>query len=101
MQAIEFLSPTNENRELAVFLLCDQGQNLMTNNILSIHIDIFYQNFNIGEIILAQQDEQTAAVPKRISYHHSFEKYIQNLLPSFSIVYVKKFHLYASKVFNL
>ena len=54
MQAIEFLSPTNENRELAVFLLCDQGQNLMTNNILSIHIDIFYQNFNIGEIILAQ-----------------------------------------------
>ena len=69
----------------------------MTNNILSIHIDIFYQNFNIGEIIPAQQDKQTAAVPKRISYHHSFEKYIQNLLPSFSIVYVKKFDLYANK----
>ena len=37
----------------------------MTNNSLSIHI----YNF-----ILAQQDDQTAPVPKRISYHHNFGK---------------------------
>ena len=30
-QVIEFLSPSNENREFIAFLLSDQGQNLMTN----------------------------------------------------------------------
>ena len=76
----------------------------MTGNSLSIHIesgDIFYQNFNTGEsfynFILAQQDDQTAPVPKRISYHHSFEEYIQNFLPSFSMDDVEKFDLYAHK----
>ena len=64
----------------------------MANNSLSIHIesgDIFYQNFNTGEnfynFIIAQRNDQTAPVPKRISYHHSFERYIQNFLTSFSI----------------
>ena len=75
-QAIEFLSPNNENREFIAFLLSDQGQNLMTNNSLSIHIeswDIFYHNFNTGKnfynCILAQQVDQAAPVPKRISSH--------------------------------
>ena len=75
-QAIEFLSPSNENREFIAFLPSDQGQNLMTNNSLSIHIesgDIFYQNVNIGEkfsnFILAQQDHEIAPAPKKISYH--------------------------------
>ena len=57
----------------------------MTNN--SIHIEsgeIFYQNFNTGKnfynFVLALQDDQRAPVPpKRISYHRSFEMYIQNL----------------------
>ena len=31
-RAIEFLSPSNENREFIAFLLSDQEQNLMTNN---------------------------------------------------------------------
>ena len=51
-QAIEFLSPSNENREFIAFILSDLGQNLMTNNSLSIYIesgDIFYQNFNTNE----------------------------------------------------
>ena len=76
----------------------------MTNNSLSIHIesrDIFYQNFNTGKNVynftLAQKDDQTAPVPKRISNHHSFEKYIQNFLPSFSFDSVKKFDLYPHK----
>ena len=54
-QAIEFLSLRNENREFNKFLISDQGQNLMTNNSLSTHIesgDIFYQNFNTGEKFL-------------------------------------------------
>ena len=51
-RAVELLSLSNENREFIAFLLSDLGQNLMTNNSLSIHIengDIFYQNFNTGE----------------------------------------------------
>ena len=51
-RAIKFLSPSKENREFIAFLLSDLGQNLMTNNSLSIHIesgDIFYLNFNTGE----------------------------------------------------
>ena len=71
-------------QNIIAFLLSDQGQNLMTNN--SIHIEsgeIFYQNFNTGKnfynFVLALQDDQTAPVPKRISYHRSFEMYIQNL----------------------
>ena len=103
-QAIDFLSPSNEKREFFAFVLSDQGQNLRSNNSLSIHIesgDIFSQNSNTGEkfynFILAQQDDQTAPVPKRISYHHSFEKYMQNFLPSFSIDYVEKNDLYAHK----
>ena len=48
-QAIEFLSPSNKNREFIAFLLSDQGQHLMRNSSLSIHIesgDIFY-NYDI------------------------------------------------------
>ena len=51
--------------------------------------EIFYQNFNTGKnfynFVLAQQDDQTAPVPKRISYHHSFEMYIQN---SKNLIYI-------------
>ena len=73
----------------------------MTNNKLSIHVesgDVFYQNFNTGEnfynFVMAQQNDQTANVPKRISYHHSFE---QNFFPSFSLDDVDKFDLYSKK----
>ena len=51
-RAAEFLSLSNNNKEFIAFLLSDLGQNLMTNNSLSIHIengDIFSQNFNTGE----------------------------------------------------
>ena len=72
----------------------------MTNNSLSIHIEIgniFYQNFNTNEnfcsFLLAQQDETKAIIPKRIAYHYSFEKYIKNYLPSFSVDDIEKFDL--------
>ena len=76
----------------------------MTNNSLSIHIEtgkMFYQNFNKNEnvysFLLAQQDETKKIIPKRIAYHHSFEKNIKNYLPSFSVEEAEKFDLYAKK----
>ena len=54
------------------------------NNSLLIHIeygDIFYNDFNTKEnfynLLIAQQDETKQFIPKRISYHYSFEKYTQ------------------------
>ena len=52
-QDIEFVSPSNENREFIAFLRSDQGQNLMANNSLSIHNESGdIQNFNTGENFL-------------------------------------------------
>ena len=76
----------------------------MTNNSLSIHIEsgnTFYQNFNTNEnfygFLLAQQDETKAIIPKRIAYHYSFEKYINNYLPSFSVDDIEIFDLFGNK----
>ena len=46
---------------------------------------------------MAQQENTKALVPKRISYRHSFEKYIEKFMPSFSIDDVEKFDLFANK----
>ena len=76
----------------------------MTNNSLSIHIesgDIFSQNFNMSEnfynFLMAEKNDWTANVPKRISYHHSFEDYVKNVLPSFSLDDTDKFDLFSKK----
>ena len=76
----------------------------MTNNSLSIHIksgDIIYKNFNTNEkfynFLMAQQNDQTANVPKRISYHHCFKHYVKNFLPSFPLDDVDKFDLFSNK----
>ena len=83
-----FLSLNEGNNEFILFLCSDTGQNIMTNNILSIHIesgDIFYSDFNTKEnfykCLLAQQDESKQFIPKRSSYHYSLEKYMRNYLP--------------------
>ena len=75
-QACYFLSPSNGNREFIAFLVSDKGQNIMTNNNLSIHVEsgnIFYQNFNTNEnsyhFLIAQQDKTKAIIPNLISYH--------------------------------
>ena len=47
--------------------------------------------------MLAQQDKIKQIIPKRIAYHHSFEKYIKSYLPSFSIEEAEKFDLYSNK----
>ena len=53
----------------------------MNKNSLFIHIesgDIFSQNFNTGEnvynFLIAQQNEETANINKKMSYHNSFER---------------------------
>ena len=80
------------------------GQNIITNNSLSIHVesgDMFYNEFNTEEnsynFLLAQQDESKQFIPKRISYHYSFEKYIRSYLPSFSTEEIDKFEILSNK----
>lgn len=70
----------------------------MTNNGFFIHIesgDIFYQRFNTNEnfynFLIAQQDKTKAAIPKRVTYSHIFEKYTQSFLPAFFIDDIEKF----------
>ena len=98
------MSPNNDNREFIAFLVSDECQNVMTNNNFSIHVEsgnMFYQNFNTNEnfysFLIAQQDETTAIIPKRISYNYRFEKYINKYLPSFSIDDAEKFDLFTNK----
>ena len=76
----------------------------MANNSLSIHAEsgnIFHQNFNTNEnfysFLTVQQDETKTIIPKLISYHYSFEKFINKYLPSFSIDNAEKFDLFANK----
>ena len=64
------LSPNNNNRGFIIFLVSDEGQNVMANINLSIHVEsgsIFYQNFNTNEnfysFFIAQQDETKAIIP--------------------------------------
>ena len=107
-QVIKFLSPRNEHREFITFLLCDQGQTLMTNNSLSIHIesgDLFYQSFNTVKTFynftLAQHDDQTAPVPKRISYHHGFENTYRTFYRLFQLTMSKNLIYLPIKMQNI
>ena len=104
VRACNFLSPNEDNNEFVSFLCSNRGHNIMTNNNLSIHIEsgnIFYKIFNTNEnfysFFLAQQDETKKNIPKRIAYHHSFEKYVKSYLRSFSIEEAEKFDLDANK----
>ena len=97
-----FLS--EDNSEFVSFLCSDMGQNKMTNDSFSIHIetgDIFYNDFNTKEnfnsFLLAQQDELKQFIPKRISYHYSFEKYTRSYLPSFSLEEIDRFDMLSNK----
>ena len=94
------MSLSENNNEFVSFLSSDMGQNIMTNNSLSIQIEtgyIFYNDFNTKEnfynFLLAQQDELKQFIPKRISYHYSFEKYTRSYLPAFSLEEIDKLDL--------
>ena len=80
------------NNKFVSFLCSNMLQNILRNNNLSIHVEsgnIFYDNFsankNFYNFLLAQQDETKQFIPKCISYHHSFEKYMKQFLPAFSL----------------
>ena len=80
------------------------GQNIMTNNSLSIHMetrDIFYNDFNTKEnfynFLLAQQDELKQFIPKQIPYHDRFEKYTRSYLLSFSLEELDELDLLSNK----
>ena len=52
VQVCNFLSLNGDNNKFASFICSDIGQNIMTNNSLSIHLetgDIFYNNFKTKE----------------------------------------------------
>ena len=80
------------------------GQNILTKNSLSIHIEtrnIFYSSFNTNENVynfsLAQQDETKLFLPKRISYHYSFERYMKQFSPAFSLEESNKYDFLTNK----
>ena len=77
---------------------------MMIKTSLLIHVessDIFYQSYNTSgnfyNLLLAQQDDQTAPITKKFSYHHSFEKYVSNFLQSFSLNDIENFDLFTHK----
>ena len=79
-------------------------KNLLGNNSLQIHAEsrnIFYDNFNTNEIffnfLLARQDETKQFIPKPVSYHHSFERYIKQFLLEFLLKERNKYDLLANK----
>ena len=98
------MSLNEDNNEFVSFFCSDIGQNIVVNNSFSIHIetgDIFYNDFNTKEnfynFLLTQQDESKQFIPKRISYHYSFEKYTRSYLPSFSLEEIDRFDLLSNK----
>ena len=98
------MSPNKDNRQFIAFLVSDERQNIMANHNHSTHFEtgnIFYQNFNKTEnfysFLIAQQDGKKAIIPKRFSYHFSFEKFINKYLPLFSIDDAEEFDLFANK----
>ena len=68
------VSPNNGNKGFIAFLVSGKGQNVMTNNNLSRHVEsgnIFYQNFKANEnfynFFIEQQDKTKAIVSKLTS----------------------------------
>ena len=108
VNACNFLSLNEDNNEFISILCSDMGQNIMANNSFSIHVesgDIFYSDFNKKEnfynFLLAQQDEWKQIIPKRVSYHHSFERHMRKYLSSFSLEEIDKFDMLLIKIQNI
>ena len=107
LNACNLIGLNEDNNEFVSFLCSDMGQNILTNNSLSIHVErgnIFYDNFSTNEnfynFLLAQQDETKWFIPKRISYHRSFERYMKQFLPAFSLEESDKYDFLTNKSSN-
>ena len=88
------------NKEFGALLMLDLGRQVMVQNKLSIHVESG-ENHNTDEnfynFLLAQQNDDAAFIPKKFSYHNSFETYISQFVQAFSIDDVEKYDLYAHK----
>ena len=80
------------------------GQNMMTDNSLSTHIEsrsIFYDNFNInknfGTFFTGTTRQNKTITPKSISYHYNFKRYMKQFLPAFSLEESEKYDLLTNK----
>ena len=107
LNACNLIGLNEDNNEFVSFLCSGMGQNILTNNSLSIHVErgnIFYDNFSTNEnfynFLLAQQDETKRFIPKRISYHRSFERYMKQFLPAFSLEESDKYDFLTNKSSN-
>ena len=104
LNACNSIGIDEDSNEFVFFLCSDIGQNMMTDNSLSIDNrkqKYFYDNFNTNEnlykFLLVQQDETKQFIPKRISYRHSFERYMKQFLPAFSVEESEKYDLLTNK----
>ena len=92
LQACNFLYLSEDKNEFVPLLRSDIGQNIMTNNSLSLGIEtgeIFNNDFstkkNFYNFLLDPPDNFNHLIPKQMSYHYSFEKYTCDYLRSFSL----------------
>ena len=97
VNASNLIELDEDNNEFVSFHCSDMEQNMMTDNSLSIHIEsrnIFHDNFNTNKnlynFLLVQQDETKTINSIGISYHDSFERYMKQFLPAFSLKKSKK-----------
>ena len=106
VNAYKLIGLGEDNNEFVCYFCSDMGQNMMTGNSLLVHIkrgDIFYDNKNCNSnenfynFLLVQQDETKQFIPKRISHHHSFERYMKLFLPVFSVEEGEKYDLLTNK----
>ena len=95
----------NKNNSAFIDFICsEKGQQILSSNSLSVHIKTgktFYNNFNNSEcfldFLLAQQNETKKNYQKKISYSHSFEKYIKSFFQELDFDEADKCDLHINK----
>ena len=95
----------NKNNSVFIDFICsEKRKQILNSNSLSIDIktgQFFYDNFNTKEnfydFLIAHQDETKTNIKKKLSYTHSFEKYIKSYLQEFDFNEVDKFDLHTNK----
>ena len=95
----------NKNNSAFIDFICsEKGQQILNSNSLSVHIKTgktFYNNFNNSEcfldFLLAQQNETKKNYQKKISYSHSFEKYIKSFFQELDFDETDKCDLHINK----
>ena len=83
-------------------------QNMITDNSSLIHMEggnIFYDNFNTNEdfynFLLVQEDRTKEFILKRMLYYYSFERYMKQFFPAFSLEESEKYNFLKNKNSNI